>query len=401
MRILGADVRELTATDGSGTVVALDATGSISALAPVEGVASLAREVARLAAGEPFLLAVDVAVQGAATADKPRRLERALQRRLGVRLPAPLPGAVTGFDLLAGLAAAGHPCLPYPDRDRRRSGLAEIHPEFVLKALIWEASAAVDAKELPDRESLLRAVEPPAYRGTKLTRAGWAARWSAVDAAARSVAVAAGFDVSGAREELQRAVTLDGVSRAASHLDASLLAGTAHRYVSEPERCAFVGERESGYVILPADAFVRRAALREAGGLAERARLFPQASLQQRLAGRAALKPLELLGIPGRGQHVEAVFEAPPLYEFDNLDEMLWWKHCRHLDGGEVPADGLRELVVRLDGMGVEQTLRLARSRHKTISFRFDPPQAWRAKVPPRDGRTYPFRILRAVYEVG
>jgi hypothetical protein len=43
--------------------------------------------------------------------------------------------------------------------------------------------------------------------------------------------------------------------------------------------------------------------------------------------------------------------------------------------------------------------LRLTRSRHKTLSFRFEPPQIWRARIAPRDGRTYPFRVLRAVYE--
>ena len=43
--------------------------------------------------------------------------------------------------------------------------------------------------------------------------------------------------------------------------------------------------------------------------------------------------------------------------------------------------------------------LRLVRSRHRTLSFRFEPPASWRARVPTRDGKTYAFRVVRAVYE--
>lgn len=397
MRILGADVRRLDPADGSGTVVALDGRGAVSGSARVEGYATLAREVSRFAQEEPFLMAVDVAVVASTGSEKSRRPDRWLQRRLGVKLPPARPGA----DLIAALATAGLPCLPYPDRDRRRSGLAEVHPEAVLKALAWETSAAAEAPQLPDREAVLRAVDVPVYRGAKLARAPWAARWAAVDAAVRAAGSARDYDLEPVRDALRRAVTVDAVDRAASLLDAVLLAGTARRYLEEPERCAFVGERDRGYVILPADAFVRRAVLRETARPADRPRLFPKASLEQRLEGRAELRALELFGLPGRAQRLEAVFEQPPLYEFDNLDEMLWWKHCRHLDGLEVPPDGLTEMVVRLDGSTADSgTLRLIRSRHKTLSFRFEPPQAWRAKLAPRDGRTYPMRILRAVYEV-
>jgi hypothetical protein len=405
MRILGADVRELTATGGAGTIVALDPTGAVAAAAPVEGLTALAREVSRLSGGDPFLLAVDTAVVAPSSPDKPRRVDRWLHRRLAVKLASARGGAaapVGGSDLLAALATAGQPCVPYPDRDRRRSGLAEIHPEPVAKALLWELSAAAAAAHLPDRESLFRALGPSPYRRRPLPRAGWAERWAAVETAAGLLGGVAGFDLRPVREALGRAVTEDAVERAASLLDAILLAGTALRYLDEPERCVFAGDRETGYVVLPADALVRRIARNEGTRPSERAPLFPRASLQQRLAGRAVIRPLELVGIPGRAQQIEAVFEAPPLYEFDNCDEMLWWKHCRHLDGPEVPADGLREIVVRLQGDGRESggPLRLTRSRHKTLSFRFEPPSAWRAKVPPRDGKTYPFHVQRAVYEV-
>ena len=165
---------------------------------------------------------------------------------------------------------------------------------------------------------------------------------------------------------------------------------------------ALSGARETGYTILPADSFLRRVALKEASRVPERARLFPRATLEERLADHATVKPLELLDMGGRAQRVEAVFDEVPRYEFDNLDEMLWWKHCRHLAGPEVPADGLHEIVVRLepDGGGPPSSgLRLVRSRHRTLSFRFEPPSAWRAHIAPRDGKTYPFRVLRAVFE--
>jgi predicted RNase H-like nuclease len=404
MRILGADLRALEATSGEGTIVLLDAEGAIAATARAGDVTATAREAVRLAAGEPFLLAVDVPVAGPASAGRPRRVDGWLQRRLGVKLPhakARAGTAVRGADLLAALATAGQPCLPYPDRDRRRSGLAEIHPELVHKALAWEASAAA-ASDLPDRDAILRALSPPEYRGARARRGGVAERYAAVDAGLRAVAGVAGFDLRPAREELSRASDAAAVDRAASLLDASLLAGAARRYLEEPERSAFVGERETGYTILPADVFLRRVVLREASHAAERAQLFPRASLDERLRAHASVRPLALLDMPGRAQRVEAVFEKPPLYEFDNLDEMMWWKHCRHLAGPDVPLDGLDELVVRLDGAAAGDTppgLRLVRSRHKTLSFRFEPAQAWRQHVAPRDGKTYPFRVLRAVFE--
>jgi predicted RNase H-like nuclease len=405
MRILGADVRDLTATGGGGTVVALDERGDVAASAHVDGLTAFAREVVKLSAGEPFLLAVDIPVVSPGGPLAKRRVDRFLQRRLGVKWPGPSPGPpapVSGTDLLASLATAGQPCLPYPDRDRRQAGLAEAHPEVTAKALLWEGSAAASATQLPDRDLLLRAVEPPSYRSSRLSREDWPPRWTAVDAAVRALASSPGFDLRPVREALQRAVTVEAVERAATLLDAILVAGTARRYLEEPERCAFAGERETGYVILPADDLLRRVALREPGRSVERPPLFPQASLQQRLAGRAVLRPLELIGLPGRAQHFEATFEPPPLYEFDNLDEMLWWKHCRHLDGPEIPADGLRELLVRLDGTPDAATgMKLVRSRHKTLSFRFEPPNSWRTRVPPRDGKTYPFRVLRAIYEAG
>ena len=405
MRILGADLRDLGSPSGEGTVVVLDAQGSAGATARAADWPNLAREAVRLAAGDPFLLAVDVPVAGYALAGKPRRVDRWLQRRLGVRLPHAKGGfasAVAGSDLLGALATAGHPCLPYPDRDRRRSGLAEIHPELVLKSMMWESSVAAAAHELPDRETILRALAPPEYRGSRLARATAAARWAAVDSALRVAGTFYGFDLRFAKDELARASSEAAIARAASLLDASLLAGAARRYLEEPERCAFVGERETGYSVLPADGFVRRVALREPARSPDRARLFPRAPLIERLEPHASVRPLALLEMPGRAQRVEAVFEAPPLYEFDNLDEMMWWKHCRHLSGPDVPIDGLDEMAVRLDP-GVESDattgLRLVRSRHKTLSFRFEPAHAWRLRVAPRDGKTYSFRVLRAVFE--
>jgi predicted RNase H-like nuclease len=404
MRILGADLRALETPSGEASIVVLDAEGAAAGIARAADLPALAREAARLASGDPFLLAVDVPVSGPSSAGRPRRVDGWLQRRLGVKLPhaKPRAGATpSGADVLAALATAGQPCLPYPDRDRRRSGLAEIHPELVLKALAWEASVASSSPELPDRDAILRALGPSEYRGARVERGSVAERWAAVEAALRLVTSADGFDARPARDELARATDGAAIARAASLLDAALLAGAARRYLEEPERSAFVGERETGYTILPADVFLRRVVLKEAPHGAERAPLFPRASLDERLGGHAAVRPLALLDMPGRAQRVEAVFEAPPLYEFDNLDEMMWWKHCRHLSGPDVPLDGLDELVVKLDGAAAPEShgLRLVRSRHKTLSFRFEPAHAWRQHLAPRDGKTYPFRVLRAVFE--
>jgi hypothetical protein len=406
MRILGADIRELDSASGFGTIVALDASGSVASVTRVGDLPALARAVATIAAGEPFLFAVDIPVASGPSAAKPRRVDGWVRRRLGVRIPAARTGGaayLTGSQLITALAMGGIPCLPFPDRDRRQSGLAEIHPELVAKALLWEASTAAAARDLPDREELLRALPIPEYRNFKPARRGWAEAYASLDAALRTLSGALGFDFRSAVAELEHARTGDAVSAAASLLDASLLAGAARRYLEEPERCAFIGQRETGYMVLPADALVRRVALREPARAATgHTPLFPRVSLESRLAPHASLRPSALLNLPGQTQRIEAVFESQPRYEFDNLDEMMWWKHCRHVSGPELPSDGLHELVVRLDSERDDDTtmsLRLVRSRHKTLSFRFEPPAAWRPRVPPRDGKTYPFRVLRAAYD--
>ena len=405
MRIFGAELRELDSASGAGTIVALDADGAVATIVRVDDLPALAREVSKLSAGEPFLLAVDVPVASGGKAGKARRVDGWVRRRLGVRIPTARPGGaayLSGSDLLSALAMAGHPCLPFPDRDRRRSGLAEVHPELVAKALIWESSTAASARDLPGREAILRALPVPEYRSLRPARAAWAERYAALDAALRAVSGSDGFDFRPAFDDLQRASSDEAVAAAGTLFDALLLAGTARRYLEAPERCAFVGLRDAGYVVLPADALVRRVALREPAQASEHAALFPRASLESRLAPHAAVRPLALLDMPGQAQQVEAVFETQPRYEFDNLDEMMWWKHCRHLAGPDLPTDGLDEIVVRLDAPGDDETtmlLRLVRSRHKTLSFRFEPPAAWRLRVPPRDGKTYPFRVVRAVFD--
>ena len=405
MRIFGAELRELDVGSGTGTIVALDADGAVATVARVGELPALTREISTLTAGEPFLLAVDVPVAVGGKSGKPRRVDGWLRRRLGVRIPVSRTGdasSLGGSDLLTALAMAGHPCLPFPDRDRRQSGLVEIHPELCAKALIWESSTAASAHDLQDRESVLRALPVPEYRTVRPGRATWADRYAALDATLHAVHDSDGYDFRPALDELQRAGSDQAVAQAASLFDATLLAGTARRYLEAPERCAFVGLRDAGYVVLPADPFVRRVALREPARAPGHTPLFPQRSLESRLAPYAVIRPSALLDMPGKTQQVEAVFEAQPRYEFDNLDEMMWWKHCRHLAGPELPTDGLHEIVVRLESPRHDDSamsLRLVRSRHKTLSFRFEPPAAWRLSVPPRDGKTYPFRVMRAVFD--
>lgn len=406
MRILGADLQPRPAEGKpvESTLVLLDDDGRVAQVQHATSLPAIAASVARLAAGEPFLLGVNVPIVVPAKQARARPVENLVRRRFGLRLP---PGGriaasdeVRGEALLAGLAAAGHPCLPYPDRDRRQPGLAEAHPSLILKSLLWESSALARSGNQAEREERFRAYPPPAYRTARpRARAGWAERAASLDLALRALGPAEGFDLQPATEALVRAASDQEIDRAAGVFDAALIAGTARRYVCSPETCLFLGDREQGYVILPADALVRRLAL--SGTSAPSGRLFPRTSLRERLGGKAQLRPVELLDVPGRPTRTEASFDDPPRYEFDNLDEMLWWKHCRHVAGLSLPTEGLHEMSVVLGGDPEQpgQPLRLSRSRHRTLSFRFEPPAAWRVHVPTRDGKTYPFRILRAVYE--
>lgn len=406
MRILGADLagdRE-DDQDRRGTLVLLDSEGRIGSTHRPLNLADLATTVVDLVNEEPFLLAVNVPVVGTAST-RPRPVDNLLRRRAGFRTGAPARGGGGGRDrrrageaLVSALAAAGHPCLPYPDRDRRRSGLAEIHGGLVVKALLWETSAAARPPGSALREELFRAFGPPA-RGSNRSRQGWADRAVAVDLLLRCLRGEKGYDLVPATEALATAVSDEDVDAAEGLLEAALLAGTALRYLDSPEACAFAGDTERGYTILPADGFVRRLVLRDRP-TRDRG-LFPRASLSERLGGAATLRPVDLLNVPGKPERFEAVFADRPRYEFDNLDELLWWKHCRHLSGPALPTEGLQDLWVRLDADDRDGggELKLVRSRHRTLSFRFEPPRRWRARVPTRDGKTYPFHVLRATYE--
>jgi predicted RNase H-like nuclease len=410
VKVLGAALPRAwqSGAPGDGTIVALGDAGDVQAVRRTRSIAQSAEAILELAAAEPFLAGVDLPVVVPEKESRVRPVENLVRRRLGVRLPpggraalVPGRGGVAGEALLAALSAAGHPCLPYPDRDRLRSGLAEIHAPLVLKALLWEGSPLARASAPVDREDVLREYAAPDYAtGSGRSRASWIERLATIDVALRALGPVDGFDSRAVREAMAAAGSAEDLDRAASLLDASLIASAARRYLDEPETCVFLGDRQSGYTILPADALVRRVALKESAP--GRSHLFPRASLRERLGGAAELKPLDLLPVPGRPERLEAVFHEPPLREFDNLDEMLWWKHCRHLSGPDLPVEGLQEMVVLLDPQAQalhETPLRLVRSRHRTLSFRFEPPRVWRARVPTRDGRTYSFRVLRAVYE--
>jgi predicted RNase H-like nuclease len=410
--VLGADLpREWQGGgSGEGTIVLLDEVGSVQTLRPVETLTQVAQSIGELAAGEPFLAGVNLPVIVPEKEARFRPVENLIRRRLGHRIPpggraalVPGRGGVAGETLLAALSAAGHPSLPYPDRDRLNSGLVEIHASLVLKVLMWEGSPLARGTGPQDHEELFRAYRTPEYRSPATSRVSWAERMATIDLVLRVLGPMDGIDLRPAREALLTAASEPEVDRSASILDATLIAAAARRYLEQPEACVFLGDRKDGYAVLPADAFVRRLALRESSR-PSRAHLFPRASLRERLGEAAELRPLDLLPVPGRPQLLEAVFKEAPLHEFDNLDEMLWWKHCRQLAGPELPVEGLKEMVVALGHGKTEKTdheahLRLVRSRHRTLSFRFEPPRSWRVHVPTRDGKTYPFRVLRAVYE--
>jgi predicted RNase H-like nuclease len=367
----------------------------------------VAAAVGRLTGGDSFLLGVNIPVVVPGKTVRVRPVENQVRRRLGFKLPpggraalASEPLGIAGEALIAGLATAGLPCLPYPDRDRRKSGLAESYPGLSLKALLWESSSLIDPGDQVRSEELFRAYAPFPYRAARMpARAGWGEQAIGLELLLRTLDHVEGFDLEPARTALTRAGTAGEVERVASLLDACLIAGTAKRYLDSPEQSLFFGDRDSGYVILPADAFIRRMAL--ADTRPQVAELFPQASLRGRLSAAAKLRSLDLLSVPGKPQRLEATFENHPHYEFDNLDEMMWWKHCRHLSGPRLPTEGLVELLVVLEAGEAEHSspLRLVRSRHRTLSFRFDPPDVWRGYVPTRDGKTYPFAVLRCVYD--
>ncbi len=408
MRILGADVRTGPPGVSGGSLVALGRDGRVVAVRHPSGLGEMASSVVELAAGEPFLLAVGLPVVVPEKAVRFRLVDRLIRRRLGHRTPpggralaGAQRGAVGGEALLAALAAAGAPCLPYPDRDGHVSGLAEIHPDLALKVLLWEGSSLARATGTDAQEALFRSFRVPDYRPRAAAKASaWAERAGVLDLLLRVLGALEGYDLRPAREALAASASERDVERAASILDACLLAGTARRYMDRPETCLFLGDRETGYAILPADPLVRRLALRERAEPAG-PRLFPGRSLRAKLEEAADLRPAGLLQLPGRPERLEAVFRQRPLYEFDNLDEMLWWKHCRHLKGPVLPTEGLEELAVTLEGIaggGEGPALRLVRSRHRTLSFRFHPAALWRRHISPRDGKTYPFTVRRAVY---
>jgi predicted RNase H-like nuclease len=408
VRILGADLSGESAEGGGtpNTLALLDDGGRVSVVRHPTSLPDLAAMVAELTHGEPFVLGVNLPLVAPARTSKFRPVDNLVRRRFGYRL-APIKrteaphGGATGAAVLGALAATGSPCLSYPDRDRRESGLAEVHPGLVIKSLLWESAPAALAPAHPFREEAFRAYAAPAYRASAgRVRSTWAETASRLDLLLRALQGTAGFDLTRAREVLAVAATEGEVARAGSILDASLLAGTARRYLDSPETCVFLGDPESGYTILPANGFIRKLGLRD--GPPKKGQLFPRTSLRERLGVSAELRALELLAVPGRPQRLEAVFRDVPLYEFDNVDEMMWWKHCRHLSGPAMPTEGLQELAVELDPDGSEgrPVLRLVRSRHRTLSFRFDPPDTWRLRLPTRDGKTYPFRVLRANYDV-
>ena len=238
MKIIGVDLgrRGAGGEPGPSTLVALDAEGRVSAVRHAANVPGAADAIRDLSAGEPFLVGVDIPVVGTGKPSRGRPVENLLRRRLGHRLRPGIrstagaePAVIAGESLLAGLAAAGHPCLPYPDRDRRSSGLAEVHPDLTLKALLWEASNLRHSAGAI-REELFRALIPPPYRSEDSPkRSSWAERLSTMDMVIRSLADADGFDLRAAREAAIQAQTERDTERVGSILDAALIAGTARR----------------------------------------------------------------------------------------------------------------------------------------------------------------------------
>ena len=152
MRILGLDLPGGQAVPG-GTLVLLDDQGRVAEWRRAASLPEVAAAVGDLCGDEPFLLGVDIPTVVPQKAAKGRPVENLVRRRLGFRMPpggratlSAEPHGVIVEALIAGLAAAGQPCLPYPDRDRRKPGLAEVLPGLTLKALLWQSSSLPEAR---------------------------------------------------------------------------------------------------------------------------------------------------------------------------------------------------------------------------------------------------------------
>ena len=410
MKLFAATIR--SSAPAGRALVRLSPEGRVAETVPLDSSADLPARIASAAGEEPFSLALDVPVVVPPESKKQRPFESVVRRRLGHKLP---PGgraaagdesvAPLGESLLAGLSTAGRPALPHPDRDRRRDGLAEIDPGLCLHALLWESSTALWGSG-DGKEELFRAFRAPAFRAEDGRKRPWTERAVALDLTLRGLLGMDGFDTEAARLALTGARDDESTERAAAVLDASVMAGTLRRYLESPERSLFLGDRETGYVILPADGVVRRLALRDRKRSASEAEttLFPRRSLEERLGAHAELHALELLAVDESPRRIEARFHdgSHPVYRFENVDEMLWWKHCRHVEGPALPTEGLEEMKILLidDDRSTPSShpLSLSRSRHKTLSFRFDAPNRWREHMSTRDGRSYTMRILRTVH---
>ena len=402
MRVLGIELAT-TRKAGPHTLVALNPEGKIERVERISGLPAIADAVRRLSEGEPFLLGVDIPVVVPLKPAKARPVESLIRRRFRARIASGGRGAedggLNGDGLMAALATAGMPSLPYPDRDRRQSGIAETHCGLILKSVSWQRSAVGAERNPSTQEQLFRAWNATPYRtATMPARSDWPDQAVAIEAMLQRLDHCDDYDTDAIVEALRDARDRDQTEAAAALFDAMLIACTARRYLEAPESCLFAGERDEGYLILPADSLMRRLWLNDSSTVS--GELFPRESLRDRIGAEARLRPLDLLNVPGRPERLEAIFHEAPLYEFDNVDEMMWWKHCRHLRGSQIPTNGLQELHVEIDGDGDDApALKLVRSRHRALSFRFDRPDAWRRQIPTRDNRTYPFRVIRAIYE--
>ena len=401
MNVFGADLAQGIPDKGSPmwTLVATDDSGTITEIRRPSSLPGLVAEIAALTGGNPFLLGVNIPVAIPARPTRSRPFEGVLRKKFGSRIQVgqrPEERRITGEQLLGALASAGHACLTYPDRNSHNSGLAEIHPGPALKGLLWIGSRVGAGLTDDDREPYCRSYKVPLYRRTDIRRrTGREAIASTLDLLIRSLTPIRGYDFNPVLEALASVELDEDADLAASLFDASVIAGTARRHLETPESCVFVGERETGYTILPSDDYLRRLLLPAPSG--RRGKLFPQASLEESLRKIAEVRSPDLLAVRGKPRKMQAVFREVPCYEFENVDEMLWWKRCRHVGGPVLPTDGLVELSVSLeDDAG---SLNLERSRHTALSFRFHSPAAWRALMRPRDNKIYRFKVLRASYE--
>jgi hypothetical protein len=302
--------------------------------------------------GRAVSLAVDVPVAVGGKSGKPRRVDGWLRRRLGVRITVSR-GPSAGSDLLT--AWRWRAPVPSVPRSRSPAVRSRRDPSGALRqGLMWESRRPRPRTIFKTVSRSLRALPVPEYRTLVRSRdVGRPLRRARRDAPA--VLGSDGYDFR------RRSTSSTRATRTGRALAASLVRrdarGGPRGAISRARALRVRRLARRGYVVLPADPFVRRVALREPARAAGHTPLFPQRSLESRLAPHAVIRPLARSTCRDKPNRWRPFSRRSRATSSTTSTRMMWWKHGRHLAGPELPTDGLHEIVVR-SSQGVRTTPR-------------------------------------------